>query len=179
MLPSAVKVDNVDEVRSESHPEDEEQGVVVSASMVVALSSFACFLSFIKWYFTMFLVSHGNVGSISSMMVLIAPYGAVAPSLLFALTDSIRVATMLSASSFACLSILRRLPADLLFAFLLVACGAISLCCTANPGIVPDSNKNAINRNMGRVGNSKDVSQLSSMSEPRDFMARSKVKEVI
>ena len=108
MLPSAVKVDNVDEVRSESRPEDEEQGVVDSVSMlVVALSSFACFLSFIKWYFTMFLVSHGNVGNISSMMVLIAPYGAVAPSLLFALTDSIQVATMLSASSFACLSILR------------------------------------------------------------------------
>jgi hypothetical protein len=45
----------------------------------------------------------------------------------------------------------------------------MSLCCTANAGIVPDSNKNAMNRNMGRVGSLKDVSQLSSMSEPRDF----------
>jgi hypothetical protein len=76
---------------------------------------------------------------------------------------------MLSASSFAYLSIFRRLPADLLFAFLLVTCGAMSLCCTANAGSVPDSNKNAMNRNMGGVGNSKDVSQLSSMSEPRNF----------
>jgi hypothetical protein len=48
----------------------------------------------------------------------------------------------------------------------------MSLCCSANAGIVPDSNKNAMHRNMGRVGNSKDaVSQLSSMSEPRDFYA--------
>jgi hypothetical protein len=66
MLPSAVKVDNVDEVQSESCPEDEE-----------ATRTFACFSSFIKWYFTMFSVSHGNVGNISSMMVLIAPYAAV------------------------------------------------------------------------------------------------------
>ena len=40
-------------------PEDEEQGVVVSASMVVAMSSFACFSSFITWFFAMFLVSNG------------------------------------------------------------------------------------------------------------------------
>jgi hypothetical protein len=45
MLPSAVKVNNLDDVRSESRPEDEEQGVVVSASMVGNV--FLCQLSLV------------------------------------------------------------------------------------------------------------------------------------
>lgn len=60
---------------------------------------------------------------------------------------------MLSASALACLSILRRLPADVFFAFLKVACGAMYLYCIANVDIVPDNNKNAINRKYGQSWN--------------------------